>query len=324
MRTNRLRIYTMLLVTAWLLYGCQAANPALREFDVQAGDVSLHGRMAGNPRSGCVLLAINGGPGLSSNYMLDLERLAGKDCAVVTYDQRGMGKSSAPGNPGSPESYTLLKYVEDLEAIRQETGAERAHLFGHSFGGIVAMKYASVFPERVNSLIFFGSGPPTWKDIETSQGKFSQRVLALIEQGIIPAPDQWKEGEIDPLLAAYFSDPGFTFPAEARGGAPEFSQSVNELTYANLRALDLRAELTELRKPVLLMFGQDDPFGLQMADSVREALPNASLELLVIERCGHFWHECPEAFYSRLGEFLKLPGSGESLLLPEGGTGIGS
>ncbi|MBN1139828.1 MAG: hypothetical protein JXM73_24870, partial [Anaerolineae bacterium] len=69
---------------------------AVREFQVQASDVRLQVRMAGKPGSGCVLIAINGGPGLTSNYMLDVERLAGPDCAVVTYDQRGLGKFTQP------------------------------------------------------------------------------------------------------------------------------------------------------------------------------------------------------------------------------------
>jgi len=47
------------------------------------------------PESGNTLIAIHGGPGLSSHYMLNLERLAGPELAVVTYDQRGVGRSTS-------------------------------------------------------------------------------------------------------------------------------------------------------------------------------------------------------------------------------------
>ena len=288
-----------------LLFACQGSGTAVKEFDTQAVDVRLHGRIAGNPKSRCVLIAINGGPGLTSNYMLDLERLAGPDCAVVTYDQRGLGKSSEPIIPNSPESYTLLKYAQDVEAIRLAVGAERVHLFGHSFGGIVAMQYAILYPKQVESLIFFGGGPPTWEDIETSQKNFTGRIQSLIQNGYIPSPDQWTNKGIDPLLPAYFSDPTFTFPVDSLGGPPEFNQAVNDLTFSNLRKLDLRDDLTSFQRRVLLMFGRDDPFGLQMAEATREALINAPVEFVVIDHCGHFWHECPDAFYPRLQEFLK-------------------
>lgn len=100
MRIVRTIIAVLLLTT--VLAACQkstsAPSTSLRErygapheFQLRAMDVSLHVRLAGDPDSGCVLLAINGGPGLTSNYTWDLERLAGPDCAVVTYDQRGVG-----------------------------------------------------------------------------------------------------------------------------------------------------------------------------------------------------------------------------------------
>jgi pimeloyl-ACP methyl ester carboxylesterase len=161
MKTRKILIYPSFFALGMFLAACQGNSTAVREFDAQAADVRLHGRIAGNLNSGCVLIAINGGPGLTSNYMLDLEQMAGPECAVVTYDQRGMGKSYEPTIPDSADSYTLLKYAQDVEAIRVEIGAERIHLFGHSFGGIIAMQYAVLYPEQVESLIFFGGGPPT-------------------------------------------------------------------------------------------------------------------------------------------------------------------
>lgn len=306
--TNKL--IALCYILSCIMVACQGNNTAVREFDALATDVVLHGRMAGNPKSGCVLVAINGGPGLTSNYMLDLEQLADPDCAVVTYDQRGMGKSSAPTSPDSAESYTLVKYAQDVEAIRQEVKAERIHLFGHSFGGIVAMQYAILYPEQVESLIFFGSGPPTWADIEASQKNFSARILALIQSGTIPPPDQWTEGGIDPLLPAYFADPTFTFPADSQGGAPEFNQQVNELTYTHLMQVDLRTGLAAIHKRVLLLMGSEDPFGLQMAEAIQKAMPGSDVEFKVISNCGHFWHECPDGFYPPVRQFLGIaPGA---------------
>lgn len=300
---NMLLIWAVLLFT---LVGCQANyGNEPNEFDVQTPDVDLHVRMVGDPDSGCVMIAINGGPGLTSNYMWDLEQLGGNDCAVVTYDHRGLGKSSELINPDSRDSYTLLKYAEDLEAVRRSVGIERAHLLGHSFGGIVALQYAALYPDNVASLIFFGSGPPTWDGIEVSQQNIIERVTELIQKGVIPPPEEWGDDGIDPLLPAYFSDPSFTFPEGALGGAPEFNQKVSDLTYSNIEEMDLRDELALFHYPVLLLFGVDDPFGEQMPASIRDALINSSVDYVPIENCGHFWHECPDAFYPHVADFLE-------------------
>jgi pimeloyl-ACP methyl ester carboxylesterase len=128
----------------------------------------------------------------------------------------------------------------------------------------------------------------------------------LIQAGKIPPPEQWTGKGIDPFLPAYFSDPSSTFPTDSLGGPPESSKVVNDLTYPNLRKLDLRHELASLQSRVLLMFGRDDPFGLQMAEATREALTNAPVEFVVLDHCGHFWHECPDEFYPRVREFLKV------------------
>jgi pimeloyl-ACP methyl ester carboxylesterase len=312
---NTIRMMIAVFLLANVLAGCQKGTSApstplgghyaaVREFQVQGADVSLHVRMAGDPDSGCVLIAINGGPGLTSNYMWDMERLAGPDCAVVTYDQRGLGRSTQPTDPDSPASYTLEKYAADVEAIRQAVGAERLHVMGHSFGGIIAMQYAILYPEQVASLIFFGGGPPTWKDMEVAQQRLSERVEPLIERGVIPPPSEWVDGGTDAILPAYFSDPSFTFPKDSLGGPPEFGSEVSNLTAPNLVGMDLRAGLALIEKPVLLMFGRDDPFGLPMADATRDALANAQVDFVVIDGCGHFWHECPDDFYPRIKEFL--------------------
>ena len=298
-------VLSLFLLFIILLSSCKNGEVnELREFDVDTPEVRIHVRMAGSTDKGCVLIAINGGPGLTSSYMWDLEQLAGDDCAVVTYDQRGLGKSTDPKHPDSQASYSLRKYAQDLEAIRQEIGVERVHLMGHSFGGLVIMQYLANYPEHIASLIFYGSGPPTWEGIKKSQQNFSDRLISMIQDGILSPPEEWEEDGVDPLLPVYFSDPAYTFPADARGKPPDFNQRISDLTYPNLVEMDFRKVLAESQQPVLLMFGKDDPFGLQMAESLRDALAAAEVEYVLIDQCGHFWHECADDFYPRVEQFL--------------------
>jgi pimeloyl-ACP methyl ester carboxylesterase len=268
--------------------------------------LALHVRVAGDPTAGNVLIAIHGGPGMTSDYMLSLEQLAGPDLAVVTYDQRGAGRSASP--QAVPASYTLEKYAEDLDAVRAAIGAVRVHLFGHSWGGIVAMRYATLYPQRVRSIALMGSGPPTREQTLQCQDALVQRIIALAQEGVIvenPQPGS-REAERG-YLPAYFSDPNFWFAADDPGRAPPIDERtalVNDLTWAANDGYDLTADLAGLSLPVLNLWGYDDPCRAISSEAILDALPKAEVETVALSQCGHFWHECPEQFFAAMQAFL--------------------
>jgi proline iminopeptidase len=237
--------------------------------------------------------------------MLDLERLAGREFAVVTYDQRGVGGSTAP--PADPTHYELADYVEDLEAVRRAVGADQVHLLGHSWGGIVAMRYAVVHPEKVRSLILVGSGPPTWDGMMAAGTRIEERVRELQKQGVLP----------DPLppgadFLAFFSDPSFPVKHPDENAAQtEFHPTVNQLTLSAIEGFDFSALVGRLDHRVLVLFGEDDPAGMPLVEETLAALRSADVEFVLLEKCGHFWHECPDQFYPRVRAFLGLAESQE-------------
>jgi proline iminopeptidase len=232
--------------------------------------------------------------------MRSLEALAGPELAVVTYDQRGNGRSASPEM--LPANFELADYAADVEAIREALDVEQIHVLGHSFGGLVAMAYAVGYPERVSSLILLGSGPPTWGAIQDAFDSFAQRVTVLQADGVLP---QQLGNSLEAILPAYFSDPTFTFATDDPGGAPEENTAVNQLTWTAITGYDLTADLAELRLPALILYGADDPFGLAMAEASRDALVNAEITYVLLERCGHFWHECPAATFGAIRPFLN-------------------
>jgi pimeloyl-ACP methyl ester carboxylesterase len=70
-----------------------------------------------------------------------------RDFRVITYDLRGHGKSDMP-----PCGYTSAEMAVDLRALIDHLGLVRIHLVGHSFGGEIALQYAVLDPERVQTL----------------------------------------------------------------------------------------------------------------------------------------------------------------------------
>jgi len=268
-----------------------------QKLNVQSPELTLYARVAGNLQSGNALIALHGGPGNSSEYMVSLGRLAGDDLAVVIYDQRGTGSSTSPGN--EPGNYTLLKYVEDLEAVRATTGIDLAYIMGHSWGGVVALRYATIYPQHVRAIILMGSGAPSMQAALAAQQPKLQRIARLQEKGIIPK----QISGVQDILPVYFSDSHFKMPSEMN---PLFyNGAVEQLTWQALGDFDFTVETKKLALPVLVLYGTDDPFGMPMVDTVVSSLSSADVKLVLLEKCGHYWHECPDPFFKFIDEFIK-------------------
>lgn len=67
---------------------------------------------------------------------------------VVTFDNRGVGKSDKPAGP-----YTIKMMAEDTVGLMDYLKIEKAHLLGISMGGMIAQEIALNYPERTTKLI---------------------------------------------------------------------------------------------------------------------------------------------------------------------------
>lgn len=119
---------------------------------------SLYEPPAGVPVKVEPIVFVHGGPGLRA---LDTDHAFYRQFTqdgfrVYLYDQTGSGLS---GRLPHATDYTVERQVADLEAIRQQIGAERLVLIGHSWGGTLIAHYAVAHPEHVAKLVFHSPGP---------------------------------------------------------------------------------------------------------------------------------------------------------------------
>jgi proline iminopeptidase len=129
-----------ILLTALLLALCQTgisrADPLPGQgfIDVPGGPVwySVAGTGPGIP-----LMVLHGGPG---GRICEYSRLdvLGDERPVIRYDQLGSGRS---GRPNNLALWTVERFVEELDVVRQELGLQQMHLLGHSWGGALAAAY---------------------------------------------------------------------------------------------------------------------------------------------------------------------------------------
>jgi 3-oxoadipate enol-lactonase len=97
---------------------------------------------------------------------------------VVRLDLRGFGESAIPGMPFS--------HVEDVRALLDHLGIERAALVGNSFGGQVSLDFALVHPERTTALVLVDSALSGWEG-SAFLDEFDEEEEALLDAGRLDA-----------------------------------------------------------------------------------------------------------------------------------------
>jgi len=95
-----------------------------------------------------------------------LQRLASFSRLIV-FDKRGMGLSDRVSSGALP---TLEERMDDLRAVMDAAGAERAALLGSSEAGMMAMLFAVTYPERTSALILHGAYPRALQDADFPEG----------------------------------------------------------------------------------------------------------------------------------------------------------
>ena len=163
---------------------------------------------------------------------------------VVTYDTRGHGQSPTPPGP-----YTLDDLVDDLVALLDEVGADRAHVAGLSLGGMTAMRLAAREPARVHRLALLCTSAKA-----DPQG-FLDRAAAARTGGTAPLAPAVVSRWLTPGYAAEHPDLVARLESMIATADDEGYAACCEV----VAALDLREDLARISAPTLVISGWEDP-----------------------------------------------------------------
>jgi len=108
-------------------------------------------RIGNNPT--LKVLILHGGPGATHEYLEAVDSyLPGAGVEYYLYDQLGSAYSD---QPDEPDLWELPRFVEEVEQVRQALGLDRDNfvLYGHSWGGILAMEYALKYQQHLKGLV---------------------------------------------------------------------------------------------------------------------------------------------------------------------------
>ncbi len=126
------------------------------------------------------LVLLHGGPGVPSDYLEPLEQLAADGREVIRYDQLGCGRSDHPDDPALLQ---VQRFVAELAEVREALGLDRLHLYGQSWGGMLALEVALSGAPGIASLVL--SNAPASMPLWVAETMRLRRVLpAEVKAGL--------------------------------------------------------------------------------------------------------------------------------------------
>jgi pimeloyl-ACP methyl ester carboxylesterase len=235
------------------------------------------------------LLVLHGGPGSAHDALEGLGALSERGRRVVFYDQLGSGES---GRPDDPSLWTVQTFVDQLDSVREGLGLERIHLFGSSWGGMLALEYALTQPGGLASLVLNSTptSAPRWAE-ETArlaagldEAEFRRRHIIRLD----PEPEVLQRAQAKFGKQVY----------ETMWGPNEFTVT------GTLKDWDVIARLSEIRVPTLITSGRHDECTPTLVEPLHKGI--AGSDWVIFEESAHMpYLEEPDRYLEVVGDFLE-------------------
>jgi pimeloyl-ACP methyl ester carboxylesterase len=220
----------------------------------------------------------------------------------ITFAARGYPPSDVPA---SVDAYSQALAVQDIAAVMDAAGIERAHVVGLSMGGFAALHFGLDFPARARSLVVAGAGYGAEKQYEMYFRDVSLEVAKQFEeQGSAQFAKTYSLGAS--RVQFQNKDPrGWREFADLLGQHSSIG-AANTMRGVQARRpsiYDLEDRLRAMPVPVLVVVGDEDDHCLQPGIFMKKTIPAAGL--LVLPKTGHTLNlEEPDHFNRFVGDFI--------------------
>jgi pimeloyl-ACP methyl ester carboxylesterase len=148
---------------------------------VPVGDINIFYRVMGQ---GDPIVLIMGYSSTMDTWDPILLKSLSSKYKVITFDNRGMGNTTAP-----PGNFSITQFANDTVGLMTALGIEKAHILGWSMGSFVAQELAIRYPERVNKTVLYGGdcggreaimpSPEVLNDLSNTSGSPEERGMRL-------------------------------------------------------------------------------------------------------------------------------------------------
>jgi len=256
------------------------------------------------------ILIINGGPGMNSNGFEPMAKILAEKHQTIIYDQRGTGKSTLKELNDITISMKLM--ADDIESLRKHLKIKKWTILGHSFGGMLASYYATIYPNSIDKLILSSSGGV---DLSLLKGEnLIEAGLSKIEKDSL---NYWNDkiekgdttyaariGRGRAMAPAYVYDRKFVPIIAER--LTQGNSTINSLLWGDMQKnnFDCKNKFANFKNPVLIIQGKQDIISKEIGEISLKAFPNSKMVLL--ENCKHYgWLDAKEKYFGTIESFLK-------------------
>lgn len=190
---------------------------------------------------------------------------------VLTWDQRGLGRSDKPDEP-----YSMADYALDAAALMEAVGIDKAAVIGVSFGGMVAQELALRSPEKITRLVLActspgGAGGASYPLHELQDLPHEERARRVIPLGDTRRDETWARDNPDAYAQALAAT------ADPFAGEPGRREGARRQLQARM-AHDTWDRLPAIRIPTLIAAGRYDGIALpETQERMAARIPGAKL-----------------------------------------------
>jgi len=276
-------------------------NGARIFFDTVGTGLAIDGEQM---RQKPALIVMHGGPGFDHSTMRPyFDRFA--DTHQVLYiDHRGNGRSG-----GEPATWKLDQWGDDVKGLCDALGIEKPVVFGQSFGGMVAIAYATRHPDHPSKVVFSSTA---------AKMRFDETLDIFESRGGAQARDAadrfWNRmGEADfadymRICMPLYNPPGTAAADQsaARRRAITRTDMMRHFSLGEIKTMNAVAALSRVTCPALVLAGGYDPVTpVSCAREIFDALPLANRRLEVFENAGHgIYRDEPDRAETLLRDFF--------------------
>ena len=259
------------------------------------------------------LLCLHGGPGGTHDYVLPLADLARWGFRVVFYDALGCGRSDLPDGR---ELFTLEHDLYILERVRRSLGPGRIQLMGSSYGGMLALAYATRHSDRLLSLNATGGlcdVPFVRREMHRLLRELPSRTQAVLRK--YSRRGEFQHPAYEAAAMEFYRRHVcrlWPWPKELESTMMRTSRPVygtmngpNEFTIVgNIKEIDFSDELEHISVPTLILHGRYDEVTPAVGERMHRRIDGSRFH--VFPRSSHmsFWEERP-AYMRLVGDFLR-------------------
>lgn len=279
---------------------------------VNANGLDFHIIESG-PEDGQLLVFLHGFPEFWYSWRYQIPWFAEKGFRVLVPDQRGYNLSAKPGRIAD---YRLDKLAEDVIAIMDSYGREKAHIVGHDWGGAVAWWLAMNHPEKLEKVAFLNMPHPLvlLRHIKTNpRQRERSKYFFMFQFPFLPEyrlkKNNWEMARKvlqNSSRDGTFTDEDLQFYIDA-WAQPKAIRSMINWYRAMLRKRPARPATVRVQAPSLILWGKQDLFlGKELAAESARLCDEVKVEFLT-EATHWLQHEEPEKVNDLLYDFLASP-----------------